>query len=87
MRWTSLLWLLSQDGSTPLLCAVEGRHERVAQLVLEAGANVNLRTLVRGPQRRCLAVCGVLFQTVAALCSAHCGLGLCVCVCVCVGVV
>ena len=86
MRWTSLLWLLSQDGSTPLLCAVEGRHERVAQLVLEAGANVNLRTLVRGPQRRCLAVCGVLFK-LWLHCVVRIVVWVCVCVCVCVGVV
>ena len=37
-----------QDGSTPLMWAIAGKHMKVSQFLLESGANASLATLVGG---------------------------------------
>ena len=63
-----------QDGSTPLMCAVVGQRERVAELVLQAGANINLGTLVRalvGLLAWVFAVVALLVSRDPGCCAVH----------------
>ena len=55
---SSLLLTLSQDGWTPLHVACQEGHTQVAELLLQAGASVDLETKVRWGAMQSRLCCG-----------------------------